>query len=243
MPNEYQTAYPYHGYSYLGVDSNTHLVMGCCRSTHLNLGGGVYVDENPEIIGNTFSGNTAYAGGGLFFNQSNARLTNNLVVDNQAEFGSGMAIGESSPHLLHNTITHNLGKSGVGIYLSSGTVTLTNPIIVSHTVGIWAAQGTTATLEATLWSSGAWSNVTNLGGPGAITTGVNNFTGLPDFVDYLAGDYRIDPNSDAIDHGMDVGVKNDFENQPRPYLAPDIGADEYWPPGVLKYIFLPVIQH
>ena len=60
-------------------------------------------------------------------------------------------------------------------------------------------------------------------------------------MDYLAGDYHIGSNSYAIDVGIDAGVTRDIDRQPRPYQAPDIGADEYWPPGVLRYIHLPLI--
>ena len=31
-------------------------------------------------------------------------------------------------------------------------------------------------------------------------------------------------------------------HEPRTYQEPDIGADEYWPPGALKIIYLPAIM-
>ena len=68
-----------------------------------------------------------------------------------------------------------------------------------------------------------------------------NKPGLPDFTDPDAGDYHIGSDSAAIDKGVDTGVTLDIDHQPRPYEEPDIGADEYWPPGVLKTIFLPLI--
>jgi hypothetical protein len=45
----------------------------------------------------------------------------------------------------------------------------------------------------------------------------------------------------AIDQGVDAGVTNDMDHHPRPYQEPNIGADEYWPHGALKFIYLPVI--
>jgi hypothetical protein len=36
-------------------------------------------------------------------------------------------------------------------------------------------------------------------------------------------------------------VTNDIDHHPRPYQEPDIGADEYWPPGALKFIYLPIV--
>ena len=55
------------------------------------------------------------------------------------------------------------------------------------------------------------------------------------------GDYHIDAGSAAIDKGIDAGVKTDIDFHPRPYLTPDLGSDEYWPPGTLKFIYLPLV--
>ena len=78
-------------------------------------------------------------------------------------------------------------------------------------------------------------------GFGNIITGTVNIWGNPDFADPDAGDYHIGSDSDAIDKGVDAGVPLDFDYQPCRYQVPDIGADEYWPPGALKTIFLPLI--
>jgi hypothetical protein len=93
----------------------------------------------------------------------------------------------------------------------------------------------------TLWGSGAWANVANSGGAGVIITGTVNVFGNPGFVNPAAENYHIGPGSAAIDAGVNAGVLTDIDNQPRPYLAPDLGADEYWPPGVLKYVYLPLV--
>jgi hypothetical protein len=112
-------------------------------------------------------------------------------------------------------------------------VTLTNTILVSQTVGITVTANSTATLIGTLWGSGAWANGTNWSGAGVIVTGTVNVFGDPDFVDPAAGDYHLGPGSAALDAGLNAGVMMDIDNQPRPYHAPDLGADEYWLPGVL----------
>jgi hypothetical protein len=143
--------------------------------------------------------------------------------------------------LLHNTIAHNSGGDGSGIYIYGSTITLTNNIIVSHTVGIYVHFDASASVEATLWGNGAWANGLDWDGAGTINLS-NNHWGDPDFVNYLAGDYHIGPDSDAIDQGIDAGVTRDIDMQPRPNQVPDIGADEYWPPGALKYIYLPLIM-
>lgn len=40
---------------------------------------------------------------------------------------------------------------------------------------------------------------------------------------------------------MASALHSDIDHQPRPYLLPDLGADEYWPPGVLRYFYLPLL--
>lgn len=114
-----------------------------------------------------------------------ARLTNNVVADNQANAaGSGLYIKGSIPCLLHTTIARNGGGDGSGVYVTDAyggysTVALTNTILVGHTVGITVTADSTATLEATLLGSGAWANKDDYGGEGCITGGFyNNIKGL-----------------------------------------------------------------
>jgi hypothetical protein len=69
---------------------------------------------------------------------------------------------------------------------------------------------------------------------------VNDYTGHPAFVDPDAGDYHIGPGSEALNKGVDAGVMRDIDNEPR-FGIPDLGADEYWAPGALKRIYLPLV--
>jgi hypothetical protein len=92
-----------------------------------------------------------------------------------------------------------------------------------------------------MWGTATWANTADWAGAGTIMTGTVNIWGDPDFVDYLAGDYHIGENSDAIDAGIDAGVTTDIDGFFRPYQLPDIGADEYWPPGAIKFIYLPLV--
>jgi hypothetical protein len=46
--------------------------------------------------------------------------------------------------------------------------------------------------------------------------------------------------SAAIDTGTAAGVTRDIDDEPRLGI-PDIGADEYWAPGALKAVFLPLV--
>jgi hypothetical protein len=211
-------------------------------------GGGAYLYRGDATIdGNVVCSNTAYSGGGLSLGQSDATLRNNIFADNRiTDQGSGLFIYESRVRLLHSTIARNRGGDGSGVHVSrvvmspggESVVVLTNTILVSHTVGIYVGDGSTATLKSTLW----YGNFSNSGGIGTIETGVpaNNHWADPAFVDPDRGDYHIGPGSAAIDVGTDAGVGIDIDREPRSGI-PDLGADEYWPPGAFKYVYLPVV--
>jgi len=195
-------------------------------------GGGLYLNYSDATLNdNTVSSNDAGdTGGGLYLDLSNATLINNVVVQNRAAFvGAGVYIEESSPDLRHTTVASNSGGDGSGVYITGwsvpySTASLTNTILVSHTVGIAVTTASTATLEGTLW----YGNEQDTAGGGAIVTGTVNVHGDPAFVDAQAGDYHIRHVSAAIDAGVDAGVTEDIDGDARPQGAGyDIGADEF----------------
>lgn len=108
-------------------------------------------------------------------------------------------------------------------------LTLTNNIIVSHSVGISVTAGSTATIEGTLWGSGEWANdidIVNVGG--SISLGAVNLHAEPGFVDPESGNYHITPASAAVDAGVATALASDIDGEARPFGAgPDIGADEW----------------
>jgi hypothetical protein len=165
----------------------------------------------------------------------NTELTNNIIVENQASVqGSGLSI-QHSPRLVHNTIANNHGGDGSGVYVQDGAPIFVNTILVSHTLGIYQT-GATVYLEATLWG-----NDRDWAGYGGLVTGTISLWGDPGFVEPGVGDYRLGSGSAALDAGVDAGVTTDQDGQPRPYLLPDLGADEYWPPGTMVQVFLPLL--
>ena len=184
-------------------------------------GGGLYLeDSNVTLTGNSLIFNTANKGGGLYL-RGDGTLTNNLVADNRANsLGSGLYIERGSFHLLHNTIASNSGGDGSGIYVTNYgsyySITLTNTILVNHTVAITVEAGNTAVLEGTLWGSGSWANDTDWGGAGSVITGTVNIWGDPDFVDPSSGDYHIGTGSAAIDAGLPSGITTDIDGDIRP---------------------------
>jgi len=187
-------------------------------------------------------------GAGIYLGDSSpVTLVNNLVTDNRlltpSRNGAGIYVNNSDISAYHTTITGNHGGKGQGICLQNlATASMTNTILVSQTVGLQADAGTSATLEATLWGAGVWANGDDTLGAGTILTGTLNLWGDPGFVAPFAFDYHLGPGSPALDQGLDAGVRSDVDFQPRPYLGFDLGADEYWPAGVLKHIYLPLLQ-
>jgi uncharacterized repeat protein (TIGR01451 family) len=205
------------------------------------LGGGVLLwDSEGTFDGDTIAYNTSYNIGGAFYlYNSPATMTNMLIHDNYAA-GTGSGVYVHNVHgeplyMAHSTIARNSGGDGSGMYLSRAfvpvysTVYMTNTILVSHTVGITVAAGSTATLEATLWGTDTWGNGMDWGGAGTVLTGTlaHNWWAAPGFVDPDAGDYHLRSDSAAIDKGVDAGVATDVDGDPRPMRGgPDLGADE-----------------
>jgi len=194
---------------------------------------------------NTISGNTShYDASGLYlcYLSSPFTLTNNVVVDNQSTYRwrehRCVHIRGSDGQMLHNTIARNDNTYGVRIE-DGAAVTLTNTILVSHTMGITVSADSTATLEGTLWGSGSWANGTDWGGDGDISTGTINVWGNPAFVNPDDGDYHIDLSSAARDAGVDAGVTADIDGDTRPQGSGyDIGADEF---SLQWDIYLPLV--
>jgi len=195
-------------------------------------GGGVYVSTGlpATIEGNLIAGNdTNYRGGGLYIERNDAILTNNVIVDNvlNTSFyeGPGVWIGAASPVFLHTTIAGNTGHDGSGVYVTDlagqpSTVYLTNTILVSQTVGITVATGSTntAVLNGVLWHG----NGTDYGGPGTISV-TGEISGAPAFA---PDGYHLAGGSAALGQGGAAGVVSDIDGEPRPASGPDLGADE-----------------
>jgi hypothetical protein len=212
--------------------------------------------DSNAIISNTATLSTALEvggwGGGVWTgDQASVSFNNDLIAGNHARTqGSGLWFGvENEPYndrgnrLQHVTIADNNGGIGHGVYVTHALAYLTNTIIASHTVGVYVARVGPpqnlgkATLETTLW----YSNQENTGGWGYIETGDNNFGGDPAFADPENWDYHIGEGSAALDRGVATEVHSDMDAQPRPWLEPDLGADEYWPISISIRAYLPLI--
>jgi hypothetical protein len=209
-----------------------------------SLGGGLDVAScSPTLVGNIFSGNTAGKGAGAYLWYSRSALTNNVFMDNQAGTdgqGSGLWMGGSKPVLLQTTFASNTGGDGSGIMVadasstSHSTLVMTNTIISDHAIGISVTAGSSVDLDGVLW----YNTPVTVSQSGATINVQHQYEGDPAFA---PDGYHLTAGSAAIDKGVPAGVNTDIDGQPRPASSPDLGADEYWAPGALNYIYLPAI--
>jgi hypothetical protein len=237
------TAYAGGGGIYMDTSTATLEANTVVSNTSVDLGGGeggggLYLWNSTATLSSTsvISNAAAWYGGGMFLggdSGSQATLVNSVIANNRADIaGGGLYIEDSSLRSLHATIARNVGGDGSGVYVTGyhpgqhSSAALTNTILVSHTIGIYVTNGSTATLEATFWGSGAWANIADTVGAVISTT---NVTGNPMFVNPNAGDYHIGSTSQAIDMGVNAGITVDIDGESRPAGSSyDIGADEFW---------------
>ncbi len=214
--------------------SNTATVSGT-----FGPGGGIVMSRcNARIFGNFFQNNDAKSyGGGLFLTACDSVIRNTAFVENQSTPGGAALVvdNHSTVQMLHTTFTGNHGGDGSAISLSHrddafSTLSMTNTIIASHTVGISVTTNNTVTLNGALWHD---TPIAIAAGPITTITTRNQFSGAPHFT---ADGYHLQATSAAIGRGLDTAVINDIDGQPR-RLPPDLGADEYW----FVDVYLPLI--
>ncbi len=163
-------------------------------------------------------------GNGIYSQAASSRIFNNLIVNAGIGNKSGIQINrnqnpipEAKHHILNNTII-NPARAGIAMYHANTGNRFNNNIIIAPT-GLF---------------------IINTNPPATDTS--NNLTALtiPDGL-FDDGDYRLAPNSPAIDSGLNVtslGVTFDLDYHSRPDSGPfDIGAYEY--NGVLSKAISP----
>lgn len=201
-----------------------------------------HIYDNQAAAGGKGSGGGIYAHEPLA-NQS-LEVINTVLAGNRASgTGSGAQVHAEYTNLAANNITHivhttladdTLNPHEALFYFSSDasdTLAITNTIVASHTVGI---QNVNATGAATARYMLFFGNGNNHPSPG--TTAFPDETGWvvgdpdPRFVSPAGNDYHLRLGSPAIDAGIDAGVINDIDGDPRPLSTGfDIGADEAGP--------------
>jgi len=211
------------------------------NSASIHSGGVAVASCNPILDGNLISGNTAQDGAGMELWYSRSVLINNAILDNRSSVngeGSGLWIGGSKLHLLQNTLARNTGGDGSGIFVTDAgstptTLVMTNTLIAGHGIGISVTAGSEVDINGVLW----FNTPVKVSQTGATVDVQHQYEGDPAFA---ADGYHLTAASAAIDKGVPAGVLSDIDGQARFGNPPDLGADEYWPVGYPKYIYLPL---
>jgi len=198
-------------------------------------GGGIFCNlGRPEVISNTISNNESEDGGGLEFQDTEARVENNLVTYNIVNGnGSGGGAGvfcenlvtTNKAYFINNTICFNIaynGPTGGGICVQNADPVIANTIVCDNFADegpeIYADSGSNPLVEYCC-VKGGW-------------TGSGNIDAAPLFADATNNDFHLTWNSPCRDTGANSFVVNedtDFEGDPRIALGTaDMGADEYY---------------
>lgn len=211
-------------------------------------GGGIYLFDSgaTQIVGNLISGNGArLAGGGIAIHGlSDARIENNLIVNNRViepGFGGGVhwliRPGSSGPALVGNTIAGNLASAGAGVYADGEDyrARIVNNLVLAPT-GLSAIEcgDFSDLLPPIVHHNNALSDVGAYAGLCApATADRSNLSRAPQF---LPGTWRPTRGSAGVDSGDPRAMteKLDLEGNPRAcatsagaHANVDIGALEY----------------
>jgi uncharacterized repeat protein (TIGR01451 family) len=192
-------------------------------------GGGLYAWETIVLSETQVVSNTASeSGGGLYWlGYGMIETVNTLFADNIAPLGAGLYLqgdSDTQARLRHVTIARATVGGGSAVFVADSTVSITNTIIASYTIGI-SQTGGTINEDYNLYFG---SVVSQVSAGGIFSAGVHSLEGLdPLFVNPAAGDYHIDSGSAAVDAGANTGILWDMDGDPRPTGSGyDIGADE-----------------
>jgi parallel beta-helix repeat protein len=183
--------------------SSSNPTLTNCRfsGNRAGFGGGIYnyfSFSNPTMVNCNFTGNFGNTGGGMYNYLSIPVLSNCTFADNSADSGGGMCNDSFSDTVLTNCILWGDAPEEV-IALNSSTPVVT----YSDVQGSWAGTGNIDT-DPCFVQSGCWDD--------------NGTAGDSNDDSWVAGDYRLRPDSPCIDVGDNNSVPadvNDFDGHPR----------------------------
>jgi parallel beta-helix repeat protein len=197
----------------------------------LHAGGGIsiWAGGTAQIGQNWIAGNT---GGGVDI-AGTASLENNMIVrssqNTEHPDGQGQVriVSGEAVTLTNNTIAGNGAGYGVEIR-ATGSLSLTNNLVVDHSYGLYSDGATTPWLA----HNDVWDNA--IADYYGLDRGATDISADPDFVDLAGDDYHLGTCSAAVDAGTNVDAPPvDYDGDVRPVdghgtgsAVTDIGADE-----------------
>jgi predicted outer membrane repeat protein len=205
-----------------------------------NNGGGVNGGPVGKCI---LSENSAGANGGGAYNSS---IYYCIISNNVARTNGGGIFGLGAS-LVNSLVTGNSAAKGGGVYDSfcyNSTIVNNSATIAGG--GAFLFNGGAASSSILYYNSApSGPNYTNSSGMGYCCTtplpslGFSNITSDPAFVNFSAGNFRLQTNSPCIDAGSGVLGLGPTDLDGRPRLVGtriDIGAYEFQGPGVGEFI-------
>jgi hypothetical protein len=134
----------------------------CCSSWEAEPSYGV--PSNPTIDHCLIANNYALSGGGIMcMDESEAEITNNTIVDNEAFMdGGAIYISDASPTIANNVIAHNSALDSGGILTWYGTPSIINNTIVHNrpnglylgpTPYVWGSENGQPVLNNIIWQN------------------------------------------------------------------------------------------
>ena len=220
-----------------GLDVENNLVLSGTRffsNSSTSEGGGVFVFVGSLVTNTVFVGNHSLNGGALYQCEGGGwgEYANDLFAANTVSSnGDALYIGSPAGAALRFNTLAGPG-AGAAIYVAAGSVSITDTLIATATIGI-ENDGGSLTQDDNLFSA--------VGAPyaGAIVGGGHSLTATIAFANPAAADYHLLRGSPAINAGVDAGLNFDIDGQPRPLLGGfDIGYDEY----ALWSVLLPLVR-
>jgi hypothetical protein len=186
-------------------------------------GGGLYVGDDVALHASDcrIDGNSAQQAAGMRVTYATVTMTNTFVVDNSAITSGpgGIQFWYACGRLVNATIANNSASDGLGgIAFTTGQpdgnlVILNSILAFNDDDDLSCSSGTCSVTYSDVQEGIA---------------GSGNIAADPQFVDRAKGDYHLKGNSPAINAGTSEGAPaTDFEGDPRPAGAVDMGADEF----------------
>lgn len=207
-------------------------------------GGGVYVTNTTAVLrvtNSTFSGNSAWSGGGLAINIGTIFVANSTFSDNTARglAGGGIALQSGATGTVRNiTVTNNRmtgtpisGAQGGGGIRVNGSLNIGNSLVAGNTstatggIDIRLDSGTITSAGGNLIGDNTDAGTATFGTTGTpnanndyVGTGGGVINPMLAALDYAStGTTRVHlpmTGSLAIDRGVDANAINPFNNQP-----------------------------
>jgi len=207
-----------------------------------NVGGGIYYDGGSPTLGNLIiTGNNAIAsGGGMYCISEGSPVLTNVVLSNNSAGNLGGAISGGSranPVFINVTVANNAAGATGGLYFSGDIdATFTNVVV-------WGNENEQVRSHGTLRISHSLiqGGLANIAGDKSVIDNGGNVDSDPLFIHPAAGDFRLLPDSPAINGGTNApflpgGIRENITtdldgNQRIIHGTVDMGAFEWEYPG------------